>query len=278
MIEVRALSQSFKGKEILKDVSFTLDHGVYGLLGPNGAGKTTLIRCLTGIYPVQKCCIQMNGQDAVGSRKFARALGYLPQAFGLYPGMTVEEMLRCFADMKRIPPKQQKAEIESWLEAVGLSEHKGDRIRTLSGGMIRRIGIVQALLGSPELVILDEPTAGLDPEERVRFKNLIAGLSRDKTILLSTHIVEDVGALCDQILLLLNGTIAVCGTPDEIASLGRGRVYSVPPEREAELIAPYFISQRNDTNMRVLSDLPQPGVLQEPTVEDGYLCCVKGYL
>jgi ABC-2 type transport system ATP-binding protein len=144
--------------------------------------------------------------------------------------------------------------------------------------MIRRLGIGQAFLGNPKLVILDEPTAGLDPEERIRFKNMVATLTReDKTVILSTHIVEDVAALCDHIIVLAEGKVAAMGTREEIASAAKGKVYRVSLTEESTLIPPYLISKQDETSIRVLSTVPQPGELQPPTIEDGYLCKVKGY-
>ncbi len=211
-------------------------------------------------------------------KSFSASLGYLPQKFGLLKGLTASEMLQYFAESRHLPRQGQQEEIVRCLEAVGLSDRADDKIRTPSGGMIRRLGVAQAILGDPEPVILDEPTAGLDPEERLRFKNMISAMTRDKTIILSTHIVEDVVMLCDHIIVLAKGEIAAAGSVDEIASLAEGHVYEVPPDREGELTAPYFVSQREEHRLRVLSGVTQPGQLQEPRVEDGYLCVVKELL
>jgi ABC-2 type transport system ATP-binding protein len=278
MIEVKNLSLSIQKKQILDRITVPFQPGVYGLLGPNGAGKTTLLRCMTGIYSVPRNTIQMDGMDIVGSQSYAQALGYLPQKFGLFKRMTVTQMLGYFCELKHIPPRQQKEEICKCLDSIGLSQRAGDQIRTLSGGMIRRLGIGQAFLGNPKLVILDEPTAGLDPEERIRFKNLVSSLSReDKIVILSTHIVEDVAALCDHIVILAEGKVAAVGTGEEIAASAQGKVYRIPITQAAQLTPPYFISKQEEASIRILSSLPQPGEPQTPTIEDGYLCKVKGY-
>jgi ABC-2 type transport system ATP-binding protein len=278
MLEVKKLSKSFGKKQVLRPIDISLENGVYGLLGPNGAGKTTLIRCLTGIYTVPKNTVLMDGVDLLGQKNAASNLGYLPQTFGALKGLTASEMLCYFAESKRIPRKQQKEEIKRCLELVGLADKANDKIRTFSGGMVRRLGIAQAIMGDPKLVILDEPTAGLDPEERLRFKNLVAALPRDKIIILSTHIVEDVVALCDHIIILSKGAVAAEGTTDEIASFAAGHVFTVPCEQEGTLSAPHFIAQRGETTLRVISSVAQPGVQMAPTVEDGYLYTVRDNL
>jgi ABC-2 type transport system ATP-binding protein len=276
MIEIKNLTMSFKKKEILHDISVTFERGTYGVLGPNGAGKTTLIRCLTGVYPIASDTIFKSGHDITKLKTYGETLGYLPQKFGLFKGMTSVEMMYYFSEMKKIPKEKQKHMVEECLEAVGMEERADDKVRTLSGGMIRRLGIAQALLGNPQVIILDEPTAGLDPEERIRFKNIISKISKDKLIILSTHIVEDVAALCDQVIILADGRIKEIGTGEEIASLADGCVYSVPLEQEDGLEEPYFICQQGEQSLRVLSAKRQPGELQKPTIEDGYICKVRG--
>ncbi|MCD8127535.1 MAG: ATP-binding cassette domain-containing protein [Clostridiales bacterium] len=168
MIEVKGLSKRFKKKQVLNNITLSLEHGIYGLLGPNGAGKTTLIRTLAGVYSIQEGQILYNGTSIERNAAYSRCIGYLPQQFGLFPGYTVTEMLRHFAELKEIPRSRQRSMIEESLKMVNLSDRRDDRIRTLSGGVIRRLGIAQAALGDPQFIIVDEPTAGLDPEERAR--------------------------------------------------------------------------------------------------------------
>ena len=166
------------------------------------------------------------------------------------------------------------------LDLVNLSDRAGSRVKALSGGMVRRAGIAQALLGDPEVLLFDEPTAGLDPEERVRFQNVVAARRRKGVTLISTHIVGDVEALCGTILILHQGKLAAAGTAQEIAQLAQGKVYAVPGERESELRGSFFVKSRSEENgasiLRVLSQEPQPGEPLAPTMEDGYLCAIKG--
>ncbi len=275
MMEIKNLSKAFGKKQVLQQINLSLENGVYGLLGPNGAGKTTLIRCITRVYNIPNGSVFADKIDITKQHSYPAGLGYLPQKFGAFNGLTAAEMLRYFAESKKIPKKQQRGEIHRCLDAVGLADHANDKIKTFSGGMVRRLGIAQAILGDPKQIIFDEPTAGLDPEERLRFKNLISGLSKDKLVILSTHIVEDVAALCDHIIILSHGKIAANSTVSEIAALGKGHVFLVPTEQEQNLVPPYFIAKRTDTSLRAISGIEQPGEPQSPCIEDGYLCVVK---
>lgn len=278
MMEIRNLSKSFGKKQVLQQINLSLGNGIYGLLGPNGAGKTTLIRCITRVFNVPKDSIFVDGIDINKQSAYPSGLGYLPQKFGSFNGLTAAETLLYFAESKKIPKKEQKEDILRCLEAVGLTDRANDKIKTFSCGMVRRLGIAQAILGDPKWILFDEPTAGLDPEERLRFKNLIASLSKDKLVILSTHIVEDVVALCDHIVILTHGKIAATGTVSEIAALGEGHVFLVPAEQEQNLISPCFIAQKTDTSLRVISGIRQPGEPQPSSVEDGYLCVAKELL
>lgn len=281
MLDVKGLSKSFGKKQVLRDLSLTLDQGIYGLLGANGAGKTTLIRTVAGVYPIQKGEILFQGQSIRNNPRYACALGYLPQEFGMFKSFTATEMLRYFAVLKEIPKDRQASAIAESLERVNLTEQAESRISTLSGGMVRRLGIAQATLGDPKVVILDEPTAGLDPEERSRFKTMLAHLPKDKTVLLSTHIVEDVESICDRILLMEQGRMIGQGTIGEIQAIAVGKVYRVPAELEGQLQAPWDIVKREQMGgasyLRVISPVPQPGEPEQPTAEDGYLCRKKGF-
>ena len=277
MIELRGLKKTFKKKEVLHGIALTLDKGVYGLLGPNGAGKTTLIRCLTGVYTPDGGEILFDGNNTLKRKEQPPAVGYLPQKFGMFRNMTVMEMMKFFAELKEVPVSKQEENILFCLEAVGLQDRLKDKVNTLSGGMTRRLGIAQAMVGFPQYLVLDEPTAGLDPEERIRFKTLVAGLEKETTVLLSTHIVEDVAALCDHIFIMSGGVILKSGTGREIADLALGLVYSVPESRQSELKGEYMIGGNDRENLRVLSPEHQPGNLLAPTIEDGYICKVRGY-
>ena len=216
MLEMKAVQKSFKKKMVLKGIDCEIGEGVYGLLGPNGAGKTTLMRCIVGLYSLQGGQILFDGKDVAKNGDLLARIGYLPQKFGLFKELKVYNMMEYFATLKNIPKEEQRPAIEKSLEIVNLSERMGDRVGALSGGMIRRLGIAQAVLGEPEVILFDEPTAGLDPEERMRFKNIIASIKKGRTILISTHIVEDVEAVCDHILVMDNGLIVGAGTDSQV--------------------------------------------------------------
>lgn len=267
MLKIQDVEMKFKSKAALRSIDLNICSGIYGLLGPNGSGKTTLMRCITGILKPTRGKIQAPSK-----------IGYLPQKFGMYPQLTVYETLEYFASLKDIPRKQQHEMILDCLEKVHLTERVNDRMGTLSGGMIRRIGIAQALLGDPELILFDEPTAGLDPEERLRFHNLIAHIQKEKCVVISTHIVEDVESSCDHIILLCQGKIIVQGTAKELKRNINGSVYLVPLTCKDELCEPYTLLREDATagTMRILSNTAQPGTQVEPSVEDSYISYIRG--
>lgn len=190
MLEVKKLTYKFRKKTALNAVSFTPNEGVYGLLGPNGSGKTTLIRCVTGVYKTNNS-VYYNSAPVTDEKFFSRHIGYLPQKFGMYENHTLRQMLTLVSDMKRIDTGRTDAELTRVLELVNLQDEADKRVKALSGGMLRRAGIAQALLGDPEILLFDEPTAGLDPEERLRFQTVLSKVKASKTILVATHIVED---------------------------------------------------------------------------------------
>ena len=264
MIRLNNVSIMLGKRRVLNNVNLELGTGIYGLLGPNGAGKTTLIRCLTGI--LHPSCGQITRPEH---------FGYLPQRFGIFKELTCYEALAFFATLKGIPRKEQSQMIKKCLDRVHLIDRKNDKIGTLSGGMLRRIGIAQALLGNPDLIIVDEPTAGLDPEERIRFKKLICELRGECTILISTHIVEDVEAVCDNIIILNEGHVVVQQSADALREYANGKVFIVPSHMKDQLVEPYYILREEYINqtlfIRVLSDQTQPGDKCQATVEDGYI-------
>ena len=229
MLEIKELSKSFGKKKVLHNISCSLNTGIYGLLGPNGAGKTTLLRCVLGLYPFEKGEIRLNGKKITDIQRQVN-IGYLPQKSGVFPGLTVEEHLRYFANLKKLEKTKTDAFINEALEMVHLTEQRKMKGRKLSGGMVRRLGIAQAVLGMPELVIFDEPTTGLDPEERMRFKNIVRQLGKETTVIMSTHIVEDVEVVCDQILIMKDGTFSMQGTQEEVIRCAEGLVYELPRE------------------------------------------------
>lgn len=222
-ITVRGLRVRYGSTMALAGVNLDLDTGVHGLLGPNGAGKTTLIRVLATVAPVPEGNVTILGHDAGGHSartEIRRQLGYLPQAFGYFPGFTVTEFVEYFAWLKEIPKKAVPGAVERAVTRVGLVDKANAKMRTLSGGMLRRAGIAQAIVNEPALVLLDEPTSGLDPEQRVDFRALLRELGSTSTVLVSTHLVEDVTAACNRVALLNAGRVVFRGTPDELAASG----------------------------------------------------------
>ena len=278
MLEIVELSKSFKKNEVLKDISINFKTGVYGLLGSNGAGKTTLIRCIVNLYNISKGNIKYQGIDVTNNSVLSKNIGYLPQKFGLFKELTVYNNLQYFGVLKKIPKKSMDACIKECLEKVNLQDRINHKVSTLSGGMIRRLGIAQAILGNPQIIIFDEPTAGLDPEERIRFKNLLPYIKKDKIIIISTHIVEDVEACCDKIIILNDGKILKNGNSKEIMSIARGKVFEVKEGTEIDIN--WYVEKtylRNGEKfLRVLSNKKEKLKSLEPTIEDGYMCILKG--
>ena len=207
------VSKQYKNKIAVDHISAKLQKGVYGLLGENGAGKTTLMRMLCGILKPTSGTITFDGID-VSEEQYRAVLGYLPQDFGYYPEFTAMDFLLYFAALKGIPKVQAKRKANELLALVSLDDVGRKKIKTFSGGMKQRLGIAQALLNDPKLVILDEPTAGLDPKERVRFRNLIESLGKDSIVLLSTHIVSDIEHIADQVLMMKDGQLIFQGKYD----------------------------------------------------------------
>ena len=183
MLKINSLNMSLNKKEILKDINYTFENGIYGLLGPNGAGKTTLIRSIAGLYPIKSGRILYDDVDIKRSKTYLSNLGYLPQGFGIFKELKPMEALMLLANIKGINKKEAKEEAQRVLEIVNLEDSKDKKIGAFSGGMLRRLGVAQALLGNPDVIIFDEPTAGLDPEERLRFKKIIATQQRIKQLL-----------------------------------------------------------------------------------------------
>lgn len=209
------LSKQYQSKIAVDRVSLRLKPGVYGLLGANGAGKTTLMRMVCGILKPTGGSIALDGFDAEDER-YRDVLGYLPQDFGYYPNFTGWDFLMYMSALKGIEKKQAKKRAKDLLEIVGLESMEGKKIKTYSGGMKQRLGIAQALLNDPKLIVLDEPTAGLDPKERVKFRNLIAELGKENIVILSTHIVSDVEHIADRILMMKDGQIIFNGTREDV--------------------------------------------------------------
>ncbi|MCX5345836.1 ABC transporter ATP-binding protein [Streptomyces atratus] len=218
-----ALTQGYGGRRIIEDLNLSIQPGVTGLLGPNGAGKTTLFRTLATIAPPQSGGLELFGKPVTNERDVRRArrrIGYLPQDFGYYPAFSITDFVRYCAWLRELPSKEAESATKEALAAVGLTDKARERMRSLSGGMLRRAGIAAAIVGSPSLLLLDEPTVGLDPAQRLDFRDLIRSLARaGAAIVLSTHLVEDVGAACDTVLVLSDGQVVHSGTPQQLAEM-----------------------------------------------------------
>jgi ABC-type multidrug transport system ATPase subunit len=233
-LEIKNLSKTYNnGVKALQDVSLTIGKGMFGLLGQNGAGKSTLMRTIATLQDPDAGQINFNGIDVLKKpEKLRKVLGYLPQEFGVYPNVNAEELLTHIADMKGIVNKgERKDTVEALLQKVNLYDVRNNKLDGYSGGMKQRFGIAQALLGNPELIIVDEPTAGLDPMERNRFYNLLSELGENAVVILSTHIVEDVSTLCTEMAIIGNGKVVLTGKPNEIEESMRGKIYEVPIDK-----------------------------------------------
>jgi ABC-2 type transport system ATP-binding protein len=231
-VEASELTRRFGRTWAVAGVELRTGPGVLGLLGPNGAGKTSLLRMMATVIPPTSGTLRLLGRDpgAYGPRReIRRRLGYLPQNLGYYPGFTVAEFVEYFALLKEMPPPQVPAAVASVIEQVGLADKARAKLRTLSGGMLRRAGIAQAIVNGPELLLLDEPTAGLDPEQRVQFRTLLRDLGQRATVVVSTHLVEDVGAACTQVALMDQGRIVFHGSPAELTARGEGHTTGDAP-------------------------------------------------
>ncbi|EKO1912017.1 ATP-binding cassette domain-containing protein [Clostridium botulinum] len=264
------------GKKALNDVSLQIESpSLIGLLGPNGAGKSTLMKLLVAELIPTSGEILIDGVPLLkNERKLKASLGYLPQSFGLYDELTVWQFLDYMAALKGI--KNSKKVIKEVIEKTNLTEKRKARISTLSGGQRQRVGIAQALMGNPELLIFDEPTVGLDPEERINFRNLFSKTAQDKIVLLSTHIIEDVQSVCDKLIVINHGQILFTGTPEELIVLAHNHV-GVFEERIGEKErGDYKITSRVNTASgiacRIVAEtLPAFAEAVEPTLEDAYM-------
>lgn len=280
------LTKKFGSKTAVNDLNITLSNGVYGLLGANGAGKTTFMRLLCNIQNPTSGKVLLNGKNIVGlGEQYRNLLGYLPQNFGYYPDFTALDFLLYVAALKGLNERTARKKSKDLLEAVALSAESNHKIKTFSGGMKQRLGIAQAMLNDPRVLILDEPTAGLDPKERVRFRNLISAFSKDRIVILSTHIVSDVEFIAEEIVMMKSGQIVHFGKPQEITSEINGQVWEclVPTAYAEKYAATYNTSNlrntdNNQTILRIIADRPpmENAVRVQPNLEDLYLFYFKG--
>ena len=247
------LEKKYKQFAAVSGVTYSMTEGIYGLLGVNGAGKTTLMKMICTLLRPTFGKIEDNGNDIfdLGSH-YRKILGYLPQDFGFYPEFTVKDYLMYIASIKGLSPGTAEKKIQFLLNEVELTEYINIRMKKLSGGMKRRVGIAQAMLNNPKILILDEPTAGLDPNERIRFRNLITGLAENRLVLLSTHIVSDVENIANEILLMKNGRICMSGTMSDILLTMSDKVWIV---RAAKNEGESFLKKYKVSNMKLYEDM-----------------------
>ncbi|MFE6892747.1 ABC transporter ATP-binding protein [Streptomyces sp. NPDC057694] len=286
MLELTDITKTYRGAatNAVDRLTLHLPPGLTGLLGPNGAGKSTLMRIAATVTRPTTGQVRIDGHDAVRHPgRLRRQLGYLPQDFGVYPNLNAREFLRYLAAAKGLTGRSARARVDELLGLVNLTEAAHRPLGGYSGGMLRRVGIAQALLADPRVIIVDEPTAGLDPEERIRLRNLLAGLAATRVVLLSTHIVSDVESVAAEIAVVAGGRLLARATPEELIARTSGRVWEVTVSQAelGELHARHVVGSLTRTatgvRARVLSDVPPPYAHcapAEPGLEDAYLAAV----
>lgn len=283
-IEIQNLTKNYGKKQALSEVNLTIPQGMFGLLGPNGAGKTTLMKILTTLVKKTDGEVRICGVPVENSRQIRDMTGYLPQDFSMYGNMSAYEALDYLAVLSGMGRAERKARVPEALEKVNLLEKRRTKVRAMSGGMKRRLGIAQAIIHDPKVLIVDEPTAGLDPEERVRFRNLLCETAKDRIVLLSTHIVGDIEATCENIAVLNQGRICFKGRVSELLSLAEGKVYSAEiAAAELEKVKEKYtvtgiLTTGGMANIKIIADeKPFPHARQiQPDVEDAYMYLMSG--
>src|SRR5579871_6261953 len=289
-IEIAGLHKTYRSSvHALDDINLSISRGMFGLLGPNGAGKTTLMRILAGILRPSKGSVRIGEFDCNterGRQELKRVLGYLPQELGMYPDLSAREFLDYVGILKGMDDRtQRRKRVEELLEVVSLTGVANRKLKTFSGGMKRRIGIAQALLNDPKLLIVDEPTAGLDPEERIRFRNLLSelgGKGGERTVLLSTHIVEDIAQTCRHLAILQQGRLIFQGTTLDLIGEARGKVWVVSTSGEkpqGNLTIVSTLHMGNTIQYRLVGALDHPEQYDatpvEPSLEDSYVWLMR---
>lgn len=284
-LKIEGLSKSYKDKKALDSVDLFISNGIYGLLGPNGAGKTTLMRILAGLIAPDEGKIEFDGEDILKNiDQFRYKIGYLPQEFGCYKSISVKECLDTIGVLKGISASERKKQIEQILIEVNLSNEAKKKVGALSGGMRRRLGIAQAMLGNPAFIMVDEPTAGLDPEERIRFRGFIRRIASNRVVLLSTHIIEDIKNNCDGLALINNGKVKQFDSFEDLENMAIGKVWKmiVGSNDFYKIDSKYkILSTNTNTNnyleVRVYSEVKpsEDAVAVQPTVEEGYLTWIN---
>ncbi|PZS31801.1 MAG: ABC transporter ATP-binding protein [Pseudonocardiales bacterium] len=273
-IEARGIVRSFGRTRALAGASLVAERGVTGLLGPNGAGKTTLLRMLATVLAPDSGELRLLGRDPGDPRQrleIRRQLGYLPQEAGYQRGFTPFDFVDYIAILKEFTERRARHdEVRRVLGLVGLDEVRGKRIRALSGGMRRRVGLAQAMLGDPDLLVLDEPTVGLDPEQRLRFRDLISEAGQGRTVILSTHLTDDVAAICGQVVVITEGRTLFSGSPSELVGLAVGHVWAGTQRGQGAVVA----WRAEDGRYRNIGQAPHGADLVAPSLEDAYLFLV----
>lgn len=279
-IEIKGLNKFYGKRQALQDVSLSIGQGMFGLLGRNGAGKTTLMKILATLLQKKDGEITVCGIPVENGKEVRRIIGYLPQEFSMYPSMNIGEAMDYLGILSGLSPRERKERSGMLLEKVNLQEHKKKKIRALSGGMKRRLGIAQALLNDPRVLIVDEPTAGLDPEERIRFRNLLSEVAEDRIVILSTHIVGDIEAACEKIAILESGRVLYNGTVDKLLDTAQGKVFMKTvekqelPELKQRLLITGMHAQGQRVSVRFLSEAgpeAEDAEACEPNIEDAYM-------
>lgn len=269
-LKLMDVSKTFKDKKAVNSVSFTLSNGVHGLLGANGSGKTTLMRMICGLLPMDNGAMYFDDKDALKNYdSYCAYLGYMPQHFGYYPNYNVYEFLNYMCIVKGLSKEEGNKKIQILLKTLNLESKTKTKMKNLSGGMLKRVGIAQALLNDPKILILDEPTAGLDPKERIVFRNMIASLSQECIIILSTHIVSDIETIADDILVMKEGNIILQDSCEKMLESMMGKVWEVTlPRNEAKDIFLHYTVVRShnkgsESDLRIVSDKkPHPAAMQ----------------
>jgi ABC-2 type transport system ATP-binding protein len=284
-IQINRLNKIYRGGvHALNDVDLTISSGMYGLLGPNGAGKTTLMRILAGILRPTSGTLyvgEYDGNTERGRSAIKRILGYLPQDLGVYPDLSAREFLDYVGILKGMDDRKiRQQRVAELLEVVSLADVANRKLKTYSGGMKRRIGIAQALLNDPKLVIVDEPTAGLDPEERIRFRNLLSDLAGNRTVLLSTHIVEDIAQTCRNLAIMNCGRVVFQGTTVDLIREARGKVWTVTTDGikpQGDLTVVSTMNMGATVQYRVVGELSshEGAIPTEPSLEDSYVWLMR---
>jgi ABC-2 type transport system ATP-binding protein len=273
-IETTSIEKRYGRTVALQGVTLTMGDGVTGILGPNGAGKTTFLRILATVMAPDNGTLRLLGMDPTKAEDrvaIRRRLGYFPQEPGLYSSFTAFEFVDYVAILKEMTERRARHdEVRRVLGLVGLTDVVGKKIKTLSGGMKRRVALAQALLGDPDLLVLDEPTAGLDPEQRLRFRELLSDASGDAVVVLSTHQTEDVAAVCNRVVVIHEGAVRFDGTTQALAELARGRVWLAGTRDAGSVLSWRTADQRH----RNIGDAPPGAELVAPTIDDGYLLLV----